>query len=550
MTENLSIVKSTMKVLGELKSERNNFDNTYQDIADYVMLNNSDFLRSVDEGQRRDRRIFDDTAVLANQQLASIVHSGLTDPNTEWARYKTNDERVKDLDEFKLWLEETNKIIFEPFIDTESGFSQQDHETIMSTTGYGTGIMWIADDKENDIIFNSRHLSECWIAENNKGFVDAVYREFKFTARQAVQEWGDDIIGRKLREASISSPEKKFNFIHAVLPKRDYERQSGEVSPKLERFEFISVYINEEDEELIATEGFHEFPYVVPRWDKLSGEKYGRSPSWNTMSDILMVNLMSEVTIKAAQIQLQPPSMVPDDGVLGSLQMFPGGIIIGGVDDEGRELVKPFNAGIRLDISMEMMEQRRDAIRTAFFVDQSRERKGKQPLTATESSDIRDKELRLIGPQVKRFIDEYLSKVINRVFGIKKRRGDFPPLPDSVRALGIDSIDLELEFLSPLVFTQKSTQLLAYNRFFASVGTFVEADPATLQNFNSDKIIRDAAELSGIPMSQMKNTDQVASERQAQAEAQQQQQQMEQVQAGAETAALLQKSGIPIVPEG
>ena len=196
-----------------------------------------------------------------------------------------------------------------------------------------------------------------------------------------------------------------------------------------------------------------------------------------------------------------------------------------------------------------MMEQRRASIRAAYFVDQFQPRQGVQPLTATESNHIQENRLRLIGPQVRRIEDEFLSPLVNRVFSILLRNGELPPLPEALTQLGISEVDLDIEYVSPLAFTQKTNQLLSYNRFFANAGTFIQFEPNAMQNFDIDKIVRSAAEVSGIPLDQIRPEQDVQQERQAQAQQAAQQEQLAQIQAGAETAATLQKSGIPIVPE-
>jgi hypothetical protein len=39
-----------------------------------------------------------------------------------------------------------------------------------------------------------------------------------------------------------------------------------------------SIYIERKTKHVLQNGGFEEFPYAVPRWYKVAGEKYGRSP--------------------------------------------------------------------------------------------------------------------------------------------------------------------------------------------------------------------------------------------------------------------------------
>lgn len=542
------LVMQLINNFDKLKPRRANYDDVNQDITDFVLPNRGDFNQTTSPGDRRFKHIFDTTAVHAAEMLASVLHSGLTDPSSRWFNLVPRDSALADQEGVKIWLNQVHKILFHELSRSESGFSQQNHEFFLDLVAYGTAVMWVSSEPGEGLIFQTRHLAEIYIEEDSKGFVDTVYRCFKFTARQAAQQWGEEKLGKKVRQSLERDPHANFDFIHVVMPMKDYERITGEqVEKRLRRFEFVSVYICCDDKEVMDIGGFREMPYLVARWEKLVGEVYGRSPSWNALSDIKMINVMSETKVKKAQKELDPPLLMSDDGVMLPLQTFPGGINIGALSDDGRPLVQTLPLGGRVEIAFDEMEQRRESIRRAYFVDQFAERRGVQPLTATEANQRAENRLRLIGPQIRRLEDEYLSKLIDRAFSILLREGRFPELPQDVLDTGVDTLDLDIEYISPLAFTQRTQQLTAYNRLFANIGTFIEFNPQAMDNFDVDTIVREAAGIAGIPIDQLTPRDAVAQMREGRAQEQQRQQQMAEIQAGAETAATLQKSGIPII---
>ena len=61
-------------------------------------------------------------------------------------------------------------------------------------------------------------LRKSFSSKNINGYVDTVYRRYKLSARQAAQEFGEDRIGDKIKEALKKKPEQQFTFIHAVEP--------------------------------------------------------------------------------------------------------------------------------------------------------------------------------------------------------------------------------------------------------------------------------------------------------------------------------------------
>lgn len=169
----------------------------------------------------------------------------------------------------------------------DANFNTEVHEMYLDLTSIGTGCLFVEENSkgfaEGGIHFKTLHINEFYIQENVNGYVDTVYRKYKMTARQALQEFGEDNLGDKVKEAAHSKPEKEFVFIHAVEPAEDYTRMTGESNTKLK---FHSCHACEEDKMIVRSGGYNEFPYLVPRWAKATGETYGRSPSYNALPDI------------------------------------------------------------------------------------------------------------------------------------------------------------------------------------------------------------------------------------------------------------------------
>lgn len=533
--------------LEKLKSQRSPYETVWQDIMDYTFFNRQDFFSRDTIAERRDITIYDTTAVQSNQTLASALHGGLTSTSKRWFDLIPTDGILKENDEVKKWTETALSRMFSVFNSTEAGFVQQNHEFLLDIVSLGTAALYVDDVQGDGIKFRTIPLSEIFIAENSQGTVDTVFRSFEYTARQASQEWGEKALGDKLSGALDSKPDEKFEFLHAVLPRKDAERKLGPQSDIPSTFDFIGFYISISDKKIMDIKGFYEQPYIVARWEKLVGEDYGRSPGWNALADTKMINKMSEITIRSSELAARPPLLVADDGVMMPMDTTPDGVIMGGISDDGRDLIKPLMTGIRLEINLEMAEQRRDSIRRTYFVDQFTSKEG-TPVTATEFAQRTEDRLRLTGPQLFRLRAEYLSKVVDRVFNIMSRNGDFPDIPEV-----LNDVQLDIEYISPLVKSQRFEELAAFNRTLESIFPLIESDPSLMDNFNGDWLLRTNAEISGIPASAMRKFDgdkmdvpSVQEVRGARQQQQEQQQQQQQMMEGADAVANLKKSGVDI----
>ena len=79
-----------------LKSFRTPWENLWQDCAEYVNPNRGDFSTLRYRGDtNRYEKIFDTTAPLANENLASGLHSFLTSPSQRWFVLKTFDDQYE-----------------------------------------------------------------------------------------------------------------------------------------------------------------------------------------------------------------------------------------------------------------------------------------------------------------------------------------------------------------------------------------------------------------------------------------------------------------------
>ena len=533
------LASKLIKTKEDQSTGRGNTENVWQQISEFVLPNRGDFTFERAKGTRADHRVFDTTAVQANEMLAAAIYGGLINPASTWFNL-TPGPAFGDLNyEQRLWLDTAMFRMMRIFQSPEGNFYQQAHEFLLDLVAYGTAVMYVDENVSEGISFNTRHLSEIYIREDNRSVIDMVTRCFKFTPRQAAQEWGEEKLGKKLREELVQNPHKEYSFLHVVMPRKDAERLDPSALEGIAKNrKFISFYVCEEDKCILDVSGFYENPYIVARWEKLVGETYGRSPAWNSLSDIRMINVMSEVIIRAAQKQVDPPLLVSDDGVIMPLQTRPSGINVGGISMDGRPLIQPLQTGGSLNIGLEMLEQRRDAIRQAYFVDQFVPKQG-TPISATEAAQNQENRLRLTGPQLTRVETEFLAKIIDRVFAIGLRSGEFGEVPES-----LENVDLNIEYTSPLAKNQRAQELVALNRAIESASIMLESNPTLLEVVDGEEYFRNSLEIAGVPARTLRSRDEFGEIVEQRAEQAAQEQQLQQAEQLSGTAANLSKAGV------
>jgi hypothetical protein len=494
-----------------LEGQRQNWETHWQEVADYMQPRKADVTKQRARGDKRMEQVFDSSPIQAVELLAASLHGMLTNPSTPWFTLRFKDEDIDNEDEAKLWLESSTDAMYTAF--NRSNFQQEIFELYHDLITFGTAAMFIEEDDDDIIKFSTRHINEVFIAENNKGRIDTIYRRFKISARAAMQKFGE-AVSSDVQSAFKKDPYKEVEILHAVYPRSDFNPNKKDKK----NMPFESVYIEFKNGNELSVSGFREFPFVIPRYLKASNEIYGRSPAMTALPDVKMLNEMCKTTIKAAQKQVDPPLLVPDDGFLLPVRTVPGGLNF--YRSGTRDRIEPLNIGANNPLGLNMEEQRRDSIRAVFYVNQLMMQQGPQ-MTATEVIQRNEEKMRLLGPVLGRLQSELLKPLIDRVFAILLRNNMLPQAPEF-----LSGRDIEIEYVSPLAKAQKSTELQSIMRAVEILGSLANVAPV-FDYVNFDNLVKHLADIVGVPQKLLKSQSQVNAERQ---QAQQQQQEMQQMQ--------------------
>jgi hypothetical protein len=508
------LTKGLLSRFDRLQGQRENWETHWQEVADYMQPRKADVTKRRARGDKRMEQVFDSSPIQAVELLAASLHGMLTNPSTPWFTLRFKDEEIENDDEAKLWLEASTDAMYTAF--NRSNFQQEIFELYHDLITFGTAAMFIEEDDDDIIKFSTRHINEVFIAENDKGRIDTIYRKFKISARAAIQKFGETV-SADVQTKAKKDPYEEIELLHAVYPRSDFNPNKRDKA----NMPFESVYMEYKNGNELSVGGFREFPFVVPRYLKASNEIYGRSPAMTALPDVKMLNEMSKTTIKAAQKQVDPPLLVPDDGFLLPVRTVPGGLNF--YRSGTRDRIEPLNIGANNPLGLNMEQQRRESIRAVFYVNQLMMQQGPQ-MTATEVIQRNEEKMRLLGPVLGRLQSELLKPLIDRVFAVLLRNNMLPQAPEF-----LSGRDVEIEYVSPLAKAQKSTELQSIMRAVEILGSLANVAPV-FDYVNFDNLVKHLADIVGVPQKILKTQSQVNAERQ-QAQAQQQEmQQMQQLQ--------------------
>jgi len=516
-----SLAKQLKDNLSRLMEKRSNWENHWQEVSDYMLPRKAEITKERAKGDKRHTQIFDATAIHALELLAASLHGMLTSSANKWFSLRFKETELNDLDEAKEWLEDATSRMYD--VIAKSNFQQEIFESYHDLIAFGTSCLMIEEDQDDVLNFSARHIKELYVQENKKGFVDTIYRRFKMPAQAAADKFGIENISKDLINTAKKNPFDEVDLVHVIRPRYDFDPQ------KLDKknMPFQSIYFEYGSGHIISIGGFKENPYVIPRYLKASTEVYGRSPGMNALPDVKVLNKMVENSLKAAAKQIDPPLLIPDDGMLAPIRMSPGSINY--YRAGSRDRIEPLNINANNATTLNSENQRRDAIVKMFHVDQLVISENRN-MTATEVVQRQEEKMRILGPVLGRLQSELLSPLIIRVFNVLLRRGLFMEAPDILK-----SQELNIEYVSPMALAQRGQELQSIMRGLELFGSMAQTMPV-MDYIDENGFIKQIIDILGLPAKMIKSDSQVQQIREERAAQQQQQMEMQQQMAEAQIA--------------
>jgi hypothetical protein len=513
MQENDKLAQEIIQRYQKMIDNRRVFDSHWQELATYIMPRKSNIVVRRSQGAKQTERLFDSTAIDANAKLAAFIQGGLTNPVIPWFNLKLRNPALQEVQPILQWLEECSDSMFHAFAD--SNFNSEVQEVYLDLGCFGTAALSLEErdlksSGFNGFRFQALPIGQYAIAENPDGEVDTLFRDFQWSVKTVLQKWGMTKVSDQTRSKYEKNPEDKITIIHAVYPNISLGPDSFEKP-------FISIYLEADTKHVLNKSGYDEFPFMVPRWSKTSGEVYGRGPGMTALPDIKTLNRAKEMDLKGWAKEIDPPLMVLDEGVVGGkIDLRPGArnTVL------QKDAIVPIQSGARHDVTQIKAQELMTSIRQMFFNDQF-QLPDKTMITATEVQNRLDLMLRILGPTVGRLESEFLAPMVNRAFALMFRAGALPEPPSEfMELLQAQQGDVDIEYDGPISRAQRGNELAATQRFYGTIAPIAHTDPTALDNINTDEVVRMTAMQSGVPARFLRDPKQVQQLRQARAQQQ------------------------------
>lgn len=507
--------KKLVQQYNQMTSERSEFETHWRECYRFTYPQfGVGFAGCTSQSQVQKERadLMDSTGTDSTRILVSTLISGMTPANSQWLELKASGE---DNEEVDAWLSDCSTQTWNNI--HSSNFDAEVFTAMLDATICGQFALFVDTDRvRGGLHFSQWPISQCFLASTNGATVDTIFRKYIMTAAQAFQEFGNDA-GERIREDAEKNPSAKFEFLHIIAPRS--EREANKRTNK--QMPYFSAQILLSDQSLVRESGYHEFPVMCPRINKIPGSTYATGIVSDALPDIKELNALKRMEKSAAELAVSGMWVAVDDGVLNprTLTVGPRKIIVATDTDN----IKPLLTGSDFSIAFQSEATLQAAIRRTLMADQLNG--GSAQMTATEVNERINLIRQQQGPLFGRLNAEYLVPMVERCFMLMYRAGVFPDPPD-----GINDVEFNVHFDNPLARAQRMQEVGAIGQVFQTIAGLMEIDPQVSDVFDIEGGVREISNALGVPAKLLRTKDDVTiiRDQRAQQQAQQQQQAMQQ----------------------
>lgn len=405
--------ENLLKRLAALRAEHMKWRSVWDDCARYCMPLSAPLgdIKAKSRGGKKKMPI-DTTGVDCAEKLAAWLYSSTVYQGDRWFSLKAQGLDAASRQPDVLLNSFLQGIVDEVLnVISSSNFIPIYQQFLRGYLIYGTGVFYSEFDENGDFLCRSYNITDnIYIAENSDGIVDVLFREFSFSARQAVQEFGYANVPKEVRDSFNSDAEKerRYNFVHCVYPRSDNERDRRRTD-RLNKA-YADVYIELSSKKICREGGHDKFPFCVPRFFN-TGEIYGRSASMSAVPALRAINIAMYAYLEGVEFTCRPMIFAPSD-VIDDIQIRAGAKNPYDAQDGTLKLWSPSGD---LRSPLDFAEMQRAQVQKLFYTDVFQYLEDRKNMTATEAKLRYDEMIQGFSPVLANLQTEFFRKLIERI---------------------------------------------------------------------------------------------------------------------------------------
>lgn len=349
----LGTIKDIIKRFSEAKRTWEQWRSLHQEAMDFAAPQRSTF-HTFAPGQRKNRHIFDSTAVIGLEKFVNRIQSSVMPSWVEWMELTAGSEVPEDeKDAAQEGLEKLTELFFKNL--NHSNFSTE-IAPALSDLGIGTGAIMIEEGtfaQEELFKFTNIPLAELYIED-----LKNVWRDQEIEVGKIKTSWPNADLPSEIETMIKQDPLKKIKLINGMVY-------------NLEDQTYYQLVILEKKQKLIFMQPFKTQRLIVFRWHVTPGEKYGRGPILQMLADIRTLNKVKQFILENAAIQMVGMYTAVNDGIFNpnTARLRPGTILPVAQNGTQNPTIQALPRSGDIGIGGIVLEDLQENVKKALFID-------------------------------------------------------------------------------------------------------------------------------------------------------------------------------------
>jgi hypothetical protein len=430
------------------------------------------------EGERKNRRVVDGTAVEALHGFANELQHSLIPHDSPWIKMvpgrATQEEFLDDAaEELEYWTD----VAFEDIND--SNFSMASHESLLDV-GIGTGALRILPgDAQQRLRYEAIPFPDICVEEGPYGSIENVYRPYCLRADLVMRRWPDAVPDEQLRSMLQQPDPKPFvDIVECCVWDTTY-------------LCYRDVVFNVKSGKALWQGASEESQFAVFRWAVAPGEIHGRGVAMNALPFIEALNRAMHLTVSISELAVAGMYMGVGDGVFNphNVVFKPGAIFPVEDADAGLRAVEQSHD---FAISEQLMDTWRQQIKSMMFQEEAAPiLNGSQP-SATAAILRSERLVQKIGAAFGRLYREMVLPIWKKSVFQLQMQGRLP------KELRLNGHEVGVTYIGPLAQSSRMEEIKAVQSSIEMVAGLLGPEIAHA-GFVTEEIPRFIGEGFGMP---------------------------------------------------
>lgn len=467
----------------------------WQELAEQYHPQRAEFTRVRSDHAEYAEDTFDSAPIAHARDFTLAVGAILRPPGKAWFDLRSIDE-FRNTEAAIHWFTKARDVMRNYMYASGSRFARSVQEADRDFVTFGNSVLAITENRRgNGILFTTYHLRDCAWSEDSEGEVDTLHRREMYTIRRINEVFGPEALqpgdDKLLDEAPFT--ERQLRILCMPADQWDVE----EVRKLTRAYDpdnpgWVMVYIDPaKTDKPLKVKWYSYFPYRVRRWELGRGSVYATSPvAMVGLPDARMAQKLSQITLEAAEKQLDPPNVAKRDAVLEGPNLFAGGTTWVELEQEQRmsDAFQVLDLGKNAAVGLDMQQDLRARHGTTWHINKLSLPITSQ-MTAYEVDQRIEEYIRTIGPVIEPFENEN-GRDLDVVFTLLASLRVFGPpeyAPEEIRGT-----EIKFQFETPVQQAYERRKILALRESIelATAVASAAGKPDVFDNIDSDAMAR------------------------------------------------------------